>query len=158
MPKKPQNFRIFFYIFDKSLSPEISSSILTETANFLNQWTSHGVPLIAKSQLLDYRLLIITIDEFFCTASGCSIDSLNKFLKNLSEKFNSKLERNSKVFFYQDKMIKSVNRDEISRLFKEGTINLDTIFLDTNIQTIEDFSQEKWKKPLRESWQITLIE
>ena len=64
--------------------PEIKQHIF----NFVSQWVSHSRELKAYGNIFHNRLLCLFVDESQAGASGCSIDSSVRFIKDLGAHYN----------------------------------------------------------------------
>ena len=56
---------------------------------FLNSWTAHGSQLNASFKINYNIFIIIALDEKDSTATGCSIDKLINFMKQIEKEFSS---------------------------------------------------------------------
>ena len=55
---------------------------------WIEEWAAHGNELKATGAILYDRFLVLVVDETHEGASGCSIDSSVKFIKELGAKLN----------------------------------------------------------------------
>ncbi len=80
--------KIWLYQTQRELSAAEQSLLQKELDAFAAQWQAHGKNLQAKFWFHNPFLLICAVDESLWGASGCSIDSKVRFLKELGAKFD----------------------------------------------------------------------
>lgn len=76
--------RVWYYLSDRTFDGTESDYIQSKIDEFVNvHWKSHGAKLDAAGMLLHNQLIALSVDENSLGASGCSIDSSVKFIKEL---------------------------------------------------------------------------
>ena len=143
--------RIWLFTADRTIKDEEKSLLLEECQQFLGQWAAHGSELKAAADLIDGHLLIIAADESFQMASGCSIDSAVRFVKDLGQKFNIDFFDRTKLLFKPKGEIKSIKLNELSTQIAEGNISPETPFYNTNITSLKELKSSLIVKA-EESW------
>lgn len=143
--------RIWIFQSTTSLTDQQQQKIIEETDLFLQKWAAHGAQLLASCTIEFDRFLIIAIDEDFNMASGCSIDSMTRFVQELAGKHNIDLFDRSKLAFLQGEKIVLVDMKEVKELVNQGFFNDQTQFINNNIQTKNQLKTEWLVKP-EESW------
>ena len=73
--------RLFVYTANNSLNNDDATKFKSSLENFISAWKAHGTNLDASFMLIANRVLLIVVDEKAQTATGCSIDSLNRWLQ-----------------------------------------------------------------------------
>lgn len=138
--------------FPEEAIPEIEAAL----QRFAQQWVSHNRQLKATAEVLHNRFVLLMVDESQADASGCSIDSSVRFLKQLQAQYGVDL-FDRMVFSYKDgEAVRTVNRDEFAALYEAGAIDDRTLVFDTLIDSKADF-ESGWLKPLGESWHKRLV-
>ena len=123
---------------------------------FLSSWTSHGNQLMVASKIKYNLFIIIALDQSCSTASGCSIDKLVSFIKNIENEYQiSLLDRLDISFRYKNK-ISVLRLDAFKRKILEKKINNDTIVFNNLINLKSDLT-DNWEIPLNRSWHQKLI-
>lgn len=130
---------------------EKSEQIIVETDQFLQKWAAHGAQLMASCTIEFDQFLIIAIDEDFNMASGCSIDSMTRFVQELAARHNLDLFDRSKLAFLKNDEVVLVDMKEVKGLVNQGFFNNQTQFFNNNIQTKAQLKSEWLVKP-EESW------
>ncbi len=103
------NTKVWLYQTNKPVVGALAETILNHLNQFSMQWQAHGKNLDAKFWLHNPYLLICEVDESLWGASGCSIDSKVRFLRELGEKFDID-------FFVRMKTIVQLENDKFEQL------------------------------------------
>jgi hypothetical protein len=78
--------RVWVYQSDRSFSDSEVETINVMCSDFIKGWAAHGSPLKASFEVIDKFFLVLAVDQNVALASGCSIDSSVKFIKELEIK------------------------------------------------------------------------
>jgi|TARA_B110000263_G_scaffold249703_1_gene268167 predicted HTH domain antitoxin len=118
---------------------------------FLNQWAAHGVKL-ETGHLTPYnRFIVIGLNESNQFATGCSIDSCVKFIKELELEYNIDLLDKMNVTFRIGETIDYVSLKEFRSLAKRRKVSLKTIVFNNLVLDKEQF-EDLWEVPAVNSW------
>ena len=149
--------RLFIYTSDKTLNPSESSEFSGNLQMFINEWMAHGTMLDASFMLIANRVLLIVVDEKGQTASGCSIDSLNRYLQS------SAYDWFGRNWVLHNSITSSLDCDwEVSDLgdfhhkCRSGQISSDEFVLNTTVLTIEDLRKNLVQR-VSESWHQKIL-
>lgn len=105
MTESKSNTRIWTYQVNRLLSKEEQAQIKPELNAFVEQWAAHGASLKASAQIIYDCIFVFAVDQNHETASGCSIDSSVRFLKELGDKYNfDAFHRNTFAYLKEDKI------------------------------------------------------
>ena len=123
---------------------------------FLNSWTAHGSQLSASFKIEYNTFIIIALDEKNSTATGCSIDKLVNFMKQIENEFSVRLlDRLDISYILNDELI--IERlDDFKKNILTKKIDKNTIVFNNLIKLKNDLA-DKWKIPLSNSWHKQLI-
>ena len=123
---------------------------------FLNSWTAHSSQLSASFKIEYNIFIIIAIDEKNSTATGCSIDKLVNFMKQIENEFSVRLlDRLDISYILNDELI--IERlDDFKKNILTKKIDKNTIVFNNLIKLKNDLA-DKWKIPLLNSWHKQLI-
>lgn len=80
--------KIWLYQTNKPILGALEETLQNHLNLFAAQWQAHGKNLEAKFWFHNPFLLVCEVDESVWGASGCSIDSKVRFLKELGAKFD----------------------------------------------------------------------
>lgn len=128
--------RVWYYLADRNFDGTESDYIQSKIDEFVSlHWKSHGAKLNATGILLHSQLIALSVDENSLGASGCSIDSSVKFIKELGAEL--------KVDFFNRMYVLISNGIETQRVhISDLSIYKDWNLLNPIVTTIKDI-QEK---------------
>lgn len=155
--KLPAHARVWVYQSKEPVAEALVPIIRQRLQSFVSQWVSHNQALRAAGDLVLNRFVVLMVDESMAGASGCSIDSSVRFLKELQADYG--LELFDRMYFsYEDDngRLFTVSRDDFARAYENGEINNDTLVYDTLVHTKEDFDSG-FRKRLVDSWHARLV-
>jgi len=104
-PELPLDSRVWIYSSNRELTQEESEKIQINLSDFIKKWSTHGLAISADSAVLLNRFLVIAADENRLSASGCSIDSSVRFIKQLGQEFKVDFFDRLKVYVLRDSEI-----------------------------------------------------
>jgi hypothetical protein len=101
--------RVWYYLADRTFDGTESDYIQSRIDEFVSiHWKSHGAKLDATGILLHNQIIALSVDDSSLGASGCSIDSSVKFIKELGTEL--------KVDFFNRMYVLISNRGETQRV------------------------------------------
>lgn len=80
--------RVWLYTADRAITPTEAHFIQENLENFTSSWKAHSTPLKAKACMLNEFTIAFVVDQTTVTASGCSVDSSVRFVKELGKELN----------------------------------------------------------------------
>ncbi|XOV67958.1 MAG: hypothetical protein ACFHU9_02070 [Fluviicola sp.] len=75
--------KVWIYTADRAFTDKDKNEIANAMKRFLPQWAAHGNALFGDYSIEHDRFLILVVDETQAGASGCSIDTSVRFIKDL---------------------------------------------------------------------------
>ena len=84
----PEHARLWNYTASRLLGEDEVAALAEACQQFCNDWAAHGSPLTASFQIEHACILRFAVDESNHAASGCSIDSSVKLVKEWEENLN----------------------------------------------------------------------
>ena len=75
--------KVWIYTSDRFFTDKDREEIAGAMKQFLPQWAAHGNSLFGDYAIEHNRFLILAVDESQLGASGCSIDTSVRFIKDL---------------------------------------------------------------------------
>ena len=148
----PLQSRVWVFQSNRIMSPSEQSSIDAAVKQFVQEWSTHGVHMLASHVLFHNCFVVIAADEQKQAASGCSIDSFTALFKAFGTQYNlSFFDRFSIAYILKDEVLIS-NLIEFKKLIADGRITQDTLVFNNLIDQRQDL-YSKWEIPLKESWQ-----
>lgn len=149
--------RLFVYTSNQTLSDEDALTFSNSIEKFISAWKAHGTQLDASSLLIANRVLFIAVDEQSQTATGCSIDSFNRFLQSSNIDWFS---RNWVLYNQDSKSLESnwivSDLNDFHEGCKSGLIPLDSYVLNTTILTMEE-ARKDLVQTVSESWHMRML-
>jgi hypothetical protein len=146
----PDNARIWIYQSNRKFSKGEVDIISKDLLSFTEQWEVHGKPMKTSFKLCFDQFIILAADEGYNEASGCSIDSSVRVLKNLGSLLNIDLfDRNAVAF--KDNEITLIPLSKLKEQNAVGRWNRDTLVFNNLITTKGDLS-ERWLVKAGDTW------
>ncbi|MGW8122558.1 hypothetical protein ACV07N_07840 [Roseivirga echinicomitans] len=133
--KLSNNSRTWVYQADRRLTAADQKKCLDHLDVFLTQWAAHGNDLMASGVIKHDYFLIISTDESFNMASGCSIDTQVRFVQQLSSDLGIDFFQRTNIAFLIDNEVELVPLSQIKSEVESGRISSETLFFDNTIQT-----------------------
>lgn len=79
----PDHSRVWVYQADRLLTPTEQSWIMEQLEAFVPSWVNHGKHLTSTAFVDNDCHVVLVVNEAMIGASGCSIDSSVRFMKQL---------------------------------------------------------------------------
>lgn len=149
--KMPESARIWVYQSNRKFTPEEIAYASARLTAFCEQWNTHGALMPSSFELLHDQFIVLAVDESKLGASGCSIDSSVRTLREIEQKLNISLLDQGKVSFISDGQVITSKLQEVKDYIKAGNLQEDTRIFNPLINRKEDLS-EKWIIPAKDSW------
>jgi hypothetical protein len=148
----PSDARIWTYTSNRKLDKSEVDRISDKLSAFCEQWNTHGA-LMPTSFLIKYdQVIILAVDESNLGASGCSIDSSVRLLRDIESELGIDLLNQGKVTFFTSEKDLEVNPIfGIKSKVSSGILNSETIVLNPVVQRKSDL-EKNWKISAKESW------
>lgn len=149
--------RLFVYTSDETLSPNELTTFSNELSNFISAWKAHGTHLNSSFLFIANRVLLIVVDEQDQNATGCSIDSLNRYLQKTT--YN---------WFTRNWVLHNSNSNDLNSHWKvtglqdfhskckSGEISLEEYVLNTTVLTLAD-ARKNMVQTVSESWHMQML-
>jgi hypothetical protein len=152
----PKTSRVWIYQSDKYFSDEEVQKIASKIEVFIENWNNHGEGLKASYQIKYNHFIVLTVDENFKSASGCSIDSSVQLIKQIENEFQTDLFNKLNISFKNGEHINIVTMTDFQKYAKENKINADTIVFNNMVNSIKDF-ETNWEVEARDSWHARFV-
>lgn len=150
--KMPAHSRIWVYQADRKFSPEELDWISPRLKAFCEQWNTHGSLMPTSFTIKFGQVIVLAVDESQLGASGCSIDSSVRTLREIQEQLHVNILDQGKVGFLQSEEHLEVSpflglKSKVS----EGILTADSIVLNPVVQRKSDLEQN-WLIAAKDSW------
>nr|WP_294858369.1 ABC transporter ATPase [uncultured Fluviicola sp.] len=134
--------KVWSYQADRLLTDTEVQWINEQLNPFLEEWAAHGTKLKAYGEVMNNAHLILAVDESAHNASGCSIDTSVRFIKQLEKELQVSFFNRLKMLTLSDGQFAYVNYNDLSNL------PADTIVFNNTISNAGEF-KNSWKLPLK---------
>tara|TARA_Y100000385_G_C13059324_1_gene623540 strand:- start:1387 stop:1875 length:489 start_codon:yes stop_codon:yes gene_type:complete len=149
--------RIWIYRSDRLLSAEETLKIDNWLNQFTEKWTAHNQSLKAFGQVYHSKFIVILLDEESSNqASGCSIDSQVRFIKDIGKALNVDFFDRLHFDFLIDNSIITIHKNKVLSKIEEGILSEESLVLDHLVKSKMQF-EHAWSVPLSQSWHRRLI-
>lgn len=148
--------RVWIYQADRQLSNNEVEEIKKHGAHFISNWAAHGSDLQAAFEVFYNQFIVLFADETQVKASGCSIDSSVRFIKELEKQYQLDLFNRLNLTYKLGGDIKMLAMTDFQAALQKGTLDDRTIVFNNLVETKADFDTN-WEVPVQNSWHKQLI-
>ncbi len=142
--------RVWTYIISKNLTTQEVAALKIECHNFISGWTAHEQKLTAEFEIYKNKIIVVKAHEDVHEASGCSIDKLTRFIKDLEKKFSIELMNRLLVAYKKNDEVEITHVSNIKELLTQHQLTENTIVYNTSLANSSDLV--KWEQPLKNTW------
>lgn len=143
--------RVWIYQANRQFSTADKALMSIKCNDFLKQWAAHGQSLKSSFQIIHDKFLVISVDESFNQASGCSIDASVSLIKNLEQELNINFFDRTQVCFLINDEIVEIPMNGIKSHVENGIIDSNTLTFNNLVSDIQSFNKD-WKVEAKNSW------
>ena len=83
-----EDSRVWLYTANRVITATEAHFIQENLEHFASSWKAHSSPLKAKACMLNEYTIAFVVDQTTVNASGCSVDSSVRFVKELGKELN----------------------------------------------------------------------
>jgi hypothetical protein len=118
--------RTWVYVGNRELNQTESTWLVEQVISFTNTWQTHGKPMNATGFVFSNRALVLVANEDGVKASGCSMDKINHFVKQMGAALEINFfDRMQTLVFEDDQWTSSrFNPNEIRPVISAATLEL----------------------------------
>lgn len=113
-----------------------------ELNSFMKGWATHGKDLYGSFKILFDNFIVISVDESKVPASGCSIDTLTQFIKNLEKTLGINFFDRMKILIKKDEEYQRIHFSDLNN-YKEWNM------FNPMVSSVKEFN-ENWFIPVPE--------
>lgn len=147
----PAAARVWIFQASRPFTPAELSLVEQRMQAFTAEWAVHGSPFKTSFAVMFNQFLILAADETEMNASGCSIDSSIRVLKEIEQVFGIQLFDRNKVAFMDGDNIILVPVRELKEKFQTGILNTDSMTFN-NLVSTKGQLESHWRVPAGETW------
>ena len=148
--------RVWIYQSDRVLSDEEVTEINNYGKQFIQNWSAHGSELEAAFEVFHHRFIVLFADESKVLASGCSIDSSVRFIKDIQNAYQLNLFDRLNIAFMQSGRIDTMRMTDFQTALDSAKLKPDTLVFNNLVETKKEF-EESWVVPLKDSWHKQML-
>lgn len=149
------DYRVIIYPASRPLATKEAKVITEKLYDFLATWAAHGKPLSSSFKIEKNQFIIICVDEEQEIASGCSIDSLGKVMREIDEDFHLGLFDRMKASFVENGEVKTLKLIDFKNKIRNGELSKDIEVFDFSKNTYLEFLSN-FLLPFGRSWAATI--
>lgn len=137
----PDNARLWSYQSDRKLTATEKAWLEEILPPFLQEWAAHGAKLNAYGAVLGDHHLVLVVHEDQANASGCSIDSSVRFIKQIEKELGIS-------FFNRLKMLVDNGQEEFFTSYAAlDQVDPNALVYNNMVMTVGDW-KKSWKVPV----------
>lgn len=140
-----QDNPVFVFTASEQLSGEQSAALLARTHEFLQNWNSHGQPLMAEASVEESRFLVLEMKDG--SASGCSKDKLFRMLEEVAGRLNFSFDSSGNFFLSWQGKIVSMSRKNLKDNMLNPDFSENARLFPVWISSSGEL-KKRWKKPI----------
>ena len=146
----PQS-KVWIYQSNRKFTAAEAEAIQQKLDEFTIQWKAHGQQLKAKGEIYYNFFIVLTVDQDTASATGCSIDSSVRLMKEIETAYGVDLFDRFNMAYKLDGEVHVATKEDFETLITIKSITDQTIVFNNLVQTLAEFEQ-KWEVKLEDSW------
>lgn len=147
----PSSARVWIFQSNRPFNDHELAIIDGRLRSFTEEWNVHGTPLNTSYRVEHRQFIILAADESSQSASGCSIDSSVRVVKELEQSLGLTLFDRNLVAFKTGEGILTIPVGKLKENFANGIIDEDTLAFYNLVGSKGEF-ETKWLVPAKETW------
>lgn len=147
----PDLSRVWVYQANRKLEPSEVQLIKEKLIRFCEGWNTHGNSMPTSFEIFEDQILVLAVDESGLGASGCSIDSSVRILREIENLTDINLIDQGKISLKDSKgQVFVVPALGVKSRINAGEITETLEIINPSLQNISDL-KNLWL-PIRNSW------
>lgn len=155
MTFSPQS-RVWIYQSNRQFTERETQEIQQKLDEFTARWTAHGHELKAKAEIRYGFFIILIVDQDNASATGCSIDSSVRTIKEIENTYGVDLFDRFNMAYKLGDQVYVNTKEDFETLISIKKIGPQTIVFNNLVQTLAEL-EEKWEVPLENSWHKSIF-
>lgn len=149
----PEGSRVWVFAADRALTSEDVSRLSDVVVRVFGVWTKKSPGVHGAFEFREGRFLVVGADEREACVSGCGIDAMMQWVRQIEAESGLRLVDRMLVFWRDaDGSVRSAHRTEFKRLLDAGAVGTATRVFDTAAARSDVFRDGRFELPLAESW------
>jgi hypothetical protein len=146
----PNNAKIWIYQANRTLTEQETMFVKNFLTENIDVWASHGASLKGGFNILHNRFIVIGVDVDYNNASGCSIDTSSRWIKEINAKFNIDFFDRSLAYLQND-VLSFLPILGLKKYVESGLIRPETIVFNNQVQQKSEIDSN-WKIYAKDSF------
>ncbi|WP_209330065.1 hypothetical protein [Lunatimonas salinarum] len=147
----PYSSRIWIYQADRPFAKDEITWIENKLKAFCDGWNTHGQQMATSFEVLLNQVIVLSVDEQSLPASGCSIDSSVRVLREIENKLNLNLLDAGKIGVIQHDRLAVSKLGSVKAEVLAGNILPESKVIDPTVSKKEDL-MANWIISAKDSW------
>ena len=143
--------RIWIFQAGRKFTQAERNTISDTLTAFTHSWVAHGNPLKTSFTILYDQFIVLAADENFNEASGCSIDSSVRVIRQVDEQFSLGLFDRTLVAFLKGDTVELVPLVGLAATLTGGYWNQNSLVFNNVIATKGEL-KNGWVVPAAQTW------
>lgn len=143
--------RVWIYQSGRKFTEVERNTISDALTAFTHSWVAHGNPLKTSFAILHDQFIVLAADENYAEASGCSIDSSVRAIKQLDQQFSLGLFDRTKIGFLNGEQLEMIPLHELPNALAKGLWKQDSLFFHNGIESKGQL-KSGWLVPANQTW------
>jgi hypothetical protein len=153
----PATSRVWVYQSARPLANDELDKLVNSLDGFMQKWNTHGTNLTAGYQILHDRFVVLCVNEEDQYASGCSIDSSVKLLKDSGAEFKVDFfDRTTVIYKDMNGAFAAMSMAEFSGALAAGELTEETTVFNNLVATKADLATNH-ETTVSKSWHAQLM-
>ena len=144
----PKSSKVWVYQSEKILNEKEKEIISRHLKSFCEQWLVHGAPLETSFDIRHDVFVVLAAND---AASGCSIDTSVRVMKELGQTLKLDFFNRTNIAFRSESLVVFIPLSELRQRAMAGEVGPKTLFFNNAVSTMEDLN-DGWLVPAGSSW------
>ncbi|MCC5936077.1 MAG: hypothetical protein JJU34_02230 [Lunatimonas sp.] len=147
----PYSSRIWIYQSDRPFTKDETTWIADTLRAFCDGWNTHGQHMATSFEIVHHQVIILSVDERSFPASGCSIDSSVRVLREIENTLGLNLLDAGKIAVVHQDSLSVSKLSGIKAEVLAGNILPESKIIDPTVSKKADL-MENWIITAKDSW------
>lgn len=146
-----KNSKVWVFQSSSIIPESLLDKVSNDSKEFLDQLNSHGNSLKSSFKIIYNHFLIIAVENIQNEISGCSIDAIVRFVKDLELKYNLSFFDRLITKYKEANNIKSVSLNEFKSICKAKKISDEITVFNNLVKNIDEL-ENIWETNIHNTW------
>src|SRR5688572_18831499 len=143
--------RVWIYQAERKFTESEKTIIANHLQAFTEEWSAHSQALKTSFDIRYNQFIVLAADESHNSASGCSIDSSVRAIKQIGEKVRIDLFNRNLIAFLNGETVTLIPLNNLKEKYGEGTWNEGTLTFN-NLVSVKSQLDKEWLVRAGDTW------